>query len=301
MPFTPIKRVLRVPLDLCQRLFNIFRYAPPAPFTPSLLDYFRQQRIVFAFWFHMRRYSYSLRARLFPRRSTLRSYDFSRAANKGHIVEKVLPYNIGQIGDIYRWRTERLINILRCVGQLDQREAKVLVIGPRNEAELLLFSLYGFPLKNLTGVDLFTYSPLIQVMDMHDFNFPDNSFDVVYSSFVLRYSDNVKRAVSEMIRVSRDSALIAIGLAFGIQTDVVGTPFENGLQDLYSYFEGYIKHVYWDEDLLADPKTGNRILTTIFRIQKPVPLATSGTEVRPDEVLAREPSFPQAYAGTTVG
>ena len=34
-------------------------------------------------------------------------------------------------------------------------------------------SLYGFKLENVTGVDLFSYSPRIKCMDMHKLEFPD--------------------------------------------------------------------------------------------------------------------------------
>ena len=48
-------------------------------------------------------------------------------------------------------------------------------------------------------------------MDMHNLSYPDNSFDALYSSFVITYSDDIPKAVKETIRVCRSGALVAFG------------------------------------------------------------------------------------------
>src|SRR5256885_7422656 len=45
-------------------------------------------------------------------------------------------------------------------------------------------------------------------MDMHELKFSDNSFDAVYSAFVITYSDDIPKAVAETIRVAKDGALV---------------------------------------------------------------------------------------------
>ena len=99
----------------------------------------------------------------------------------------VRKYNRSQMWEFYRIRTEKFMVVLRCIDAVP-RDPRILIIGPRNEAELLLLSLYGFPLRRMVAVDLFSYSPLIRCMDMHQFDFPDDSFDIVYSAWTLKCS-----------------------------------------------------------------------------------------------------------------
>jgi len=88
---------------------------------------------------------------------------------------------------------------------------RVLMIGPRSEAEL--FTLYGigFHPDNVDAIDLISYSPLIDLGDMHDLQFGDNSFDLIVAGWVLAYSSDNQKAADEMLRVARPGAHIAIG------------------------------------------------------------------------------------------
>lgn len=88
---------------------------------------------------------------------------------------------------------------------------KVLTIGPRSEAEL--FHLYGMGFKpeNVYAVDLMSYSPLIQIGDMHNLLYEDNSFDVVIVGWVFAYSADNQKAANEILRVAKHDAHIAVG------------------------------------------------------------------------------------------
>lgn len=88
---------------------------------------------------------------------------------------------------------------------------KVLIIGPRTEAEILLYISRGFSPNNIYGLDLITYSEFISAGDMHNIPFSDNFFDIVVFSWVLGYSCNQKLAVQEARRVSKPNGLICIG------------------------------------------------------------------------------------------
>src|SRR5439155_15257612 len=121
-------------------------------------------------------------------------------------------------------------------------------IGPRTEAEMLLLSLYGFPLKNMTGVDLFSYSPAIQCMDMHHLEFGDNSFDIVYTAWTLKYSFDLARACAEIIRVAKPDGLVVTGFSHTNEiTDEVGSRLSRGLDDLLSSFAPHVGWIYWQE------------------------------------------------------
>lgn len=88
---------------------------------------------------------------------------------------------------------------------------KVLSIGPRAEGEIFNIFAHGFELKNITGLDLFSYSPLIQLGDMHNLKFKDGEFDVVLMGWCLAYSNDKKKALSEVKRVMSKNGLLVIG------------------------------------------------------------------------------------------
>ncbi len=90
-------------------------------------------------------------------------------------------------------------------------DLKVLIVGPRTEAEIIWYLSTGFRQPNIYGLDLITYSEFITQGDMHDMPFEENFFDVVLFSWVLGYSTNQKLAVKEGIRVLKPSGIIGIG------------------------------------------------------------------------------------------
>ena len=87
----------------------------------------------------------------------------------------------------------------------------MLSIGPRSEAELLTVLAAGFDGCRIRALDLFSLSPWIDVGDMHDMAYADDSFDVVLIGWVLAYSKNPKQAVSEIIRVTRPGGYVSVG------------------------------------------------------------------------------------------
>jgi SAM-dependent methyltransferase len=113
-------------------------------------------------------------------------------------------------------RTLRLINPLSAIDSvyIDPHTKRVLSIGPRTEMELFHLVGVGFLPENIKAVDLISTSPWIDTGDMHALPYPDKSFDVVISSWVLGYTRDPKKAVDEMLRVVKDGGLVAIGCTF---------------------------------------------------------------------------------------
>ena len=93
----------------------------------------------------------------------------------------------------------------------DFKNLKVLSIGPRAEGEIFNIFAHGFELKNITGIDLFSYSPLIKLGDMHSLDFKDEEFDIILMGWCLAYSNNKKKALSEVKRVLSKNGLLVIG------------------------------------------------------------------------------------------
>ena len=91
------------------------------------------------------------------------------------------------------------------------KKLKVLIIGPRTEAELFLYQSRGFLEENIFALDLISYSESIVKGDMHKIPFDSDFFDIVVFSWCLGYSEYQQKAIDEAVRVVKDKGMIAIG------------------------------------------------------------------------------------------
>ena len=157
-------------------------------------------------------------------------------------------------------------------------EAKVLSIGPRTEGEVFCLMAYGFKPKNIIGIDLISYSPFIDVGDMHCMKYADNAFDIVICSCVLVYSKDPLLACSEILRVCRNGGLIC--LSQDTTPNAGKGHLESNLKqqtitiDHYlKLFSPFVKRVFWQhelpERLQDDCNIGsNYTMSVIFQIEK---------------------------------
>ena len=145
----------------------------------------------------------------------LRRIKFSSKISSG-VSRDTIEHNMRGVGELAAPRSHLLIRPIVSIDHVarDIKNLKVLSIGPRVEGEIYNLIGYGFSSKNIIGLDLFSYSPYIQVGDMHEMEFQDNYFDVVISGWVLGYSDDKQKAANEMIRVTKPGGIIAIGNAY---------------------------------------------------------------------------------------
>ncbi|CAB4202750.1 Methyltransferase type 11 [uncultured Caudovirales phage] len=113
-------------------------------------------------------------------------------------------------------RSQRLLNPLSALDPVYScaNELQVLSVGPRTEMELFHLMAIGFRPENIKALDLISSSPMIDTGDMHAMPYPDRTFDVVISSWVLNYSSTPQVAVDEMLRVCKTNALLAIGVTY---------------------------------------------------------------------------------------
>ena len=178
-----------------------------------------------------------------------------------HNYKQMLDFSYG-----HRNRTERLMNALRNIDNVDFGNSKSLVIGPRNESEILMLRAYGF--KKLSVIDLFSYSPVIQPMDMNQLEFGDNAFDIYYSSAVIKYSTDIKTAVSEAVRVTKNGGIMAFCFMYGSLTDLIpaGSELSGGVRDLLDLFGDHVDHIYWHEEYVVTEQDIRAAV--IFRIRK---------------------------------
>lgn len=209
--------------------------------------------------------------------------------------DSTIEHNLKGLHDISCARSLRIIKPLSVIelfrplremplrgGELNDLDypcnAKVLTIGPRTEGEIFCLIAYGFEPKNIRGLDLISYSPFIDVGDMHQMPYPDNSFDIVICSCVLVYSKNPQKASEEIIRVCKPGGLICISQdtvpdsgdghieALGKQTLLC--------EDYLTLFKKNVRRVFFQHELperLAPilPNEGANYTTSlIFQIQK---------------------------------
>jgi SAM-dependent methyltransferase len=142
------------------------------------------------------------------------------------------------------------------------KDSKVLVIGPRNEYDLLLLAAYGFSFQHVGGLDLISYSPKIDLGDMHAMLYPDNSWDVVLCGWTLSYSAAPQKAAAEMLRVVRDGGVIGIGVEYSTLSDEDAVTLEgysiqdrerlperiNSVEQCLNLFRPHVKDIFFHHD-----------------------------------------------------
>jgi hypothetical protein len=115
-----------------------------------------------------------------------------------------------------------------------------LIVGPRNEHDLFLYLSLGGSWSNLRGVDLISYSPKIDLGDMHNLPYASASFDSVICGWTLSYSKYPSKAVDEFLRVLRPGGMVSIGVEYSImnpddsislQSTLDGDSYDLGFDD----------------------------------------------------------------------
>lgn len=143
-----------------------------------------------------------------------------------------------------------------------KRDARILVVGPRNENDLYNLVGLGFKLENITGLDLISYSPHITLGDMHAIPFPDATFDAVVCGWTLSYSTTPQRAADELARVAKPGGVIALGVEYSTmlpedERKLVGYEIQeldrigrrvNCTSDIKSLFAATMGTIYFEHD-----------------------------------------------------
>ena len=153
-------------------------------------------------------------------------------------------------------RMEWLIKAVTSI-EFAHKNASFLVIGPRTESDILRLKGDGF--YNVIGLDLISYSANIVLGDMHDIPFSENSFDVVIMGWTLSYSNNPSQVASEILRVAKPSALVAIGVEHATENSRslnrsgLLDPLEdanrvNTVDQILELFEPSVKNVFFRHD-----------------------------------------------------
>ena len=194
----------------------------------------------------------------------------SEPANAGR---NTLDYNLKTLltsADVDRPMT--LVRPILSIGRVARsaRNMKVLSIGPRSEIEIFALLAHGFVLANISALDLFSYSPYVEIGDMHALPYADDSFDVVLLGWVLSYSKRPAAAAGEIYRCCRDRAVVAISADYSDATmeSVLGDEANHiqSCDQILALFDRKIGQIYFRHEPVgrADP-----LVMVIFEVRKP--------------------------------
>lgn len=134
------------------------------------------------------------------------------------VARSTIKHNLRGMLDLHVERSLRLIYPIAmwaAARRISLADLKVLTIGPRTEGEIFNLVAHGFRRRNITGLDLISYSPSIQLGDMHAMPYPDASFDVIIAGWVISYSDQKDVAAAEIVRIAKPGAIVAVGIEWG--------------------------------------------------------------------------------------
>lgn len=112
--------------------------------------------------------------------------------------------------------SERILKLIMPLTMIDTLtpDSRILSIGCRYEYDMLLMCAYGFRAENVRGLDMLSYSPWIDLGNMHAMSYADNTWDAIVLGWVMAYSSDPKRAAREVVRVTRPGGVVAIGVTY---------------------------------------------------------------------------------------
>lgn len=196
------------------------------------------------------------------------------------VSKNTIMHNLDGICDLAVRRSYRLIRPVMTIDKVHKAvgDLKVLTIGPRAEGEIYNLIGHGFKAKNIRGLDLISYSPYVDLGDMHKMPYEDNSFDIIFIGWVLAYSDDRIKAAKEIIRVAKPGAIIAIGSSCTLKTNdevIEDCGYLPGSEDridslkkLLGYFGDNVDHQYFAQDFNGDDKEFYYSIISVFSVKK---------------------------------
>lgn len=156
----------------------------------------------------------------------------------------------------------RMDLVMYPLAALAPKSAKVLIVGPRTEDDIYLSKALGF--ADTRGLDLFSYSPHIDLGDMHDLPYRPASFDAIVLGWVVAYSSDPQRAIDQAKLALKPGGFLAIGWEWVPDSDkktnqhIRGNP-ANDVAD-------FVSMTAWPVVFLNSPDdTSNHHKSVIFR------------------------------------
>lgn len=211
-------------------------------------------------------------------RRRLSTYDPATGA-ASPVARNTISHNLKGLRDLAVNRSHLLARPLSVLERLSV-DSRILSIGPRSEGELFNLAAHGFRLRNVVGLDLISYSPRVQLGDMHAMSFADDAFDAVVLGWVLAYSEDPTRAAREVVRVTRPGGVVAVGVEYNPQSQ---REIERALgylpgaqrriascEEILGFFGDAVDHVYFNHTVAPADRDRVGALCVIFSVRKRV-------------------------------
>jgi hypothetical protein len=210
------------------------------------------------------------RVRHFIAHGEMRRYDGAGAS----VAHNTIDYNIdGATSAPDLDRPSIMVNVVSGIERVwkEKADLDVLSIGPRSEIEIFALMAAGFGANRIQALDLFSYSPYVDIGDMHAMSYADASFDIVFVGWVLSYSRDQAAAAREILRVCRDRAIVVLAGDYSDESrDNPAFNNENthmkSCEQLLGLFSGHVGRVYFRHD--PDPPRAFMVMT-VFEARKP--------------------------------
>lgn len=193
----------------------------------------------------------------------------------GAVIKEAVSHNLTGLRDLAVIRSVSLIRPLSVIEDL-HADADILLIGPRTEGEIMHVRSYGFMKSKIRSLDLISYSPWVELGDMHKMQFADNSFDAVVLGWVLTCTDDPKKAARDVIRVTRPGGYIAVGVEYNpLPDEQVRKDFPHlekhtkrlqSMDEIMALFEGSIDNIVFSHKAPKVDEKGAQL--AIFKIKK---------------------------------
>ncbi len=193
------------------------------------------------------------------------------------VADNTIAHNLKGLSDLAVNRSHLLVRPLSVIEALPVH-ARVLSVGPRTEGELMNLAAHGFAWSHIYGLDLISYSPKIQLGDMHSTPYADSHFDAVVMGWVLAYSEEPAKAASEMLRITRPGGIIAVGVEYSPQSQeqvIAEVGYLPGAKErigsceqILAFFGSAVDHVYCHHVIAPDAFGSVGALCVIFSVRK---------------------------------
>lgn len=179
--------------------------------------------------------------------------------------------------------SERILKLIMPLTMIEslQPESRVLSIGCRYEYDMLLLCAYGFRSENVRGLDMLSYSPWIDLGNMHAMPYADSSWDAIVLGWVISYSSDPDLAAREVVRVTKPGGVVAIGVTYypkerlqelakpggdHASTYATGSERRQTVTSLLNLFGTHVDQIYFQHDAHDPSRQGHCIV--IFSIKK---------------------------------
>lgn len=118
------------------------------------------------------------------------------------------------------------------------KNKSLLIVGPRNVQELYMAWLYGFNWQKISAIDLYSAHPKIKIMDMHNLDYKNETFDCVVMAYTISYADDVEKVISEVSRVLKPNGIFSFGHSYLYEPGKRGV-IQGNTEDTYSTKKGW--------------------------------------------------------------